>query len=52
MVVGNTFYKNYPYIRQDMIGCNTSNMFIDSMNITNLYLDGIGGKTPLELPPM
>ena len=52
MVVGNTFYKDYPYIRQDMIGTNTSNSFIDSMNISNLYLDGIGGKTPSELLPM
>lgn len=43
MVVGNTFYKSYPYIRQDDIGTNTSNIFIDSLNISNLYLDGIGG---------
>ena len=44
MVVGNRFYKNYPYIRQEDIGCNTSNRFIDTLNISNLYLDGIGGK--------
>lgn len=43
MVVGNKFYKNYPYIRQEDIGSNTSNKFIDSLNISNLYLDGIGG---------
>lgn len=44
MVVGNRFYKNYPYIRQEDIGRNTSNKFIDTLNISNLYLDGIGGK--------
>lgn len=43
MVVNNTLYKNYPYIRQDLIGSNTSNTFIDSLNMSNLYLDGIGG---------
>lgn len=43
MVIGNTFYKNYPYIRQEDIGTNTSNIFVDSLNISNLYLDGIGG---------
>lgn len=43
MVIGNTFYKNYPYIRQEDIGMNTSNIFVDSLNISNLYLDGIGG---------
>ena len=43
MVIGNTFYKNYPYIRQEDIGSNTSNIFVDSLNISNLYLDGIGG---------
>ena len=52
MIVDGVFYKNYPYIRQNMIGTNTSNSFIDSMNISNLYLDGIGGKTPSELLPM
>ena len=44
MVVGSKFYKNYPYIRQEDIGINTSNTFIDSLNISNLYLDGIGGS--------
>lgn len=43
MVVGNKFYKNYPLIRQKDIGANTSNRFIDTLNISNLYLDGIGG---------
>lgn len=44
MVLGSKFYKNYPKIRQKDIGCNTSNRFIDTLNITNLYLNGIGGK--------
>lgn len=43
MVVRNRFYKNYPYITQADIGSNTSNSFIDTLNISNLYLDGIGG---------
>lgn len=43
MVLGTEFYKNYPYIRQEDIGVNTSNRFIDTLNISNLYLDGIGG---------
>ena len=43
MVIGNKFYKNYPMIRQKDIGSNTSNKFIDTLNISNLYLDGIGG---------
>lgn len=43
MVVRNKFYKNYPLIRQSDIGTNTSNRFIDTLNISNLYLDGIGG---------
>lgn len=43
MIVGSKFYKNYPMIRQKDIGTNTSNMFIDTLNISNLYLDGIGG---------
>ena len=47
MVVGNTFYKSYPYIRQEDIGTNTSNLFIDSLNISNLYLDGIGGSATI-----
>ena len=44
MIIGNAYYKNYPYIRQEDIGGNTSNKFIDTLNISNLYLDGIGGK--------
>lgn len=49
MIIGNTVYKNYPKIRQKDIGTNTSNKFIDSLNISNLYLDGIGGKFPVKI---
>ena len=44
MVVDNKFYKTYPFIRQEDIGANTSNRFIDTLNISNLYLEGIGGS--------
>lgn len=43
MVMGSRFYKNYPKIRQSDMGANTSNRFIDTLNISNLYLEGIGG---------
>ena len=49
MIIGNNFYKSYPKIRQEDIGANTSNLFIDSLNISNLYLDGIGGDYKLSL---
>lgn len=37
------FYKFYPKIRKQDVGSDTSNRFIDTMNICNLYLKGIGG---------
>ena len=43
MVVGSRFYKHYPMTRQEDIGTNTSNRFIDTLNMSNLYLEGIGG---------
>ena len=43
MVVDGVFYPNYPYIRQNDIGSNTSNMFVDSVRMCNLFLNGIGG---------
>lgn len=36
-------YKRYPKIRQETIGSNTSNAFIDSLNISNPHLPSIGG---------
>ena len=41
--VDNKFYPNYPYIRQDMIGTDTSNMFIDTLQMSNTLLKAIGG---------
>ena len=43
MFVDNTFYKNYPKIREEDIGSNTSNKFIDTLNMCNLYLAAIDG---------
>jgi hypothetical protein len=36
-------YDYYPKIRKEDIGTDTSNKFIDTMNICNGYLDSIGG---------
>jgi hypothetical protein len=44
-IVDNHFYPKYPKIRQSDIGKDTSNMFIDTLNISNLLLAGIGGKS-------
>lgn len=44
MVLGNDFYPYYPKIREEDIGTNTSNKFIDTLNISNLFLPAIGGK--------
>lgn len=41
--VNNTFYRYYPKIRDEDIGKDTSNKFIDTLNLSNLYLDAIGG---------
>ena len=43
MVLNNTFYPKYPKIRQEDIGKDTSNKFVDSLNVSNLMLNGIGG---------
>lgn len=43
MYVNNTFYPNYPDIKESDILTNTSNKFIDTLNITNLRLKSIGG---------
>ena len=37
------FYKKYPKIREGDIEKDTSNKFIDSLNMCNGYLDSIGG---------
>jgi hypothetical protein len=40
---GDRLYKYYPKIREEDIGTDTSNKFIDTFNMSNLYLEGIGG---------
>ena len=43
MILENTTYKFYPYIREEMIEGNTSNMFVDTLQLSNLYLKGLCG---------
>jgi hypothetical protein len=43
MTVDGVFYEYYPKIREEDIGTDTSNKFIDTMNFSNLYLKGMGG---------
>ena len=41
---GNTkYYKYYPKIRQEDIGSNTSNKFVDTLRISNVRLSSLGG---------
>lgn len=39
----NEYYRIYPKIREEDIGTNTSNKFIETLNISNLILPGIAG---------
>lgn len=43
MYFNDTFYQYYPKIREEDIGTDTSNRFVDTMKISNLYLPGLGG---------
>ena len=43
VMINSEFYRWYPKIREEDIGSNTSNTFIDTLNICNLMLKGIGG---------
>ena len=43
MVINNKSYRHYPKIREADIGKNTSNLFVDTMNICNVFLGAIGG---------
>ena len=36
-------YETYPYIRESLIGSDTSNSFVDTLRFSNCYLNGIGG---------
>ena len=42
MYYGTEFYPYYPKIREEDIGANTSNKFIDTLRISNLVLGAIG----------
>lgn len=44
---GENYYKWYPKIREEDIGKDTSNMFIDTLNICNLILPIIVGDYEL-----
>lgn len=43
IIIGSNLYKWYPKIREKDINSNTSNAFIDTLQITNLNLKSIGG---------
>ena len=43
MVINNKLYKHYPKIRDKDINTDTSNKFVDTMNMCNCYLKAIGG---------
>lgn len=42
VAVNGTYYRWYPRIREKDIGTNTSNKFIDTLQISNLHLKGMG----------
>ena len=41
--VNGNYYRWYPKIREEDIGTNTSDLFIDTLQISNLHLSGMGG---------
>ena len=43
IAVGSSYYQWYPKIREKDINSNTSNLFIDTLQFTNLNLGSIGG---------
>ena len=43
IAVDSEFYRWYPKIREEDIGTNTSNKFIDTLNVCNLLLEGFQG---------
>ena len=44
MVINGEFYKWYPYIRQVDIGKDTSNKFVDTLQMANPYCVLMGAK--------
>lgn len=43
MYFNDIFYPYYPKIREEDIGTDTSNKFVDTLKLSNLYLPGCGG---------
>lgn len=43
MIINNTHYKYYPKIREEDINSDTSNIFVDTLSMSNLHLKSIGG---------
>lgn len=43
VIINDTVYERYPYIRQEDIGSNTSDKFVDTLQMSNLHLGSIGG---------
>ena len=43
MNIDGDFYPYYPKIRDSDIGMDTSNSFVDTLRMSNLYLGGMGG---------
>ena len=43
VIINGEIYRHYPKIRDEYIGKDTSNMFIDTMNLPNFYLKSMGG---------
>jgi hypothetical protein len=43
MYIDGKYYPYYPKIREEDIGSNTGNTFVDTLKMSNLYLDGMGG---------
>lgn len=42
IIINDQVYERYPKIRQEDIGSNTSNLFVDTLQMTNLNLESIG----------
>lgn len=42
LIIYNDFYRFYPKIRESDIGSSSSSKFVDTMQLSNLYLDGAG----------
>lgn len=43
ILVNDVLYPHYPFIRADMIGSNTSNLFVDTLQVSNPMLVIMGG---------